>query len=134
MRRAERGAPQNASAYLSHVDRRDLLLIQQLRAVHDDNAPEVPFLDAVRALVRRALGLGEAHKRLDEELAGEALLAVLGDPAEDDGGRHARLDRRKLRGGKELRGGGVDERLPWVLVKALDAAVEGDGRLLVGLG
>ena len=111
-------------AYLGHVDRRDLLLVQQLRAVDDNNAPQIPLLFALCSLVSRTLRLCQAYERLDEELSREALLAVLGYPAEDDGRRNAGLDRRKLGGGEELRGRGIDERLPWVLVPALDATVE----------
>ena len=75
----------------------------------------------------------QSNERLDEQLTRVPLLAILRYPPKDDRSGDARLDGRKLGRGEELGDGGVDERLPHVLVEALDTAVQGDGRLLVRL-
>ena len=88
----EWGGGSRTGTHLGQVDRRNLVLVEELRAVGDDNAAQVPLLSS-RGLVG-ALRQREPNESLDKELTGEALLAILRYALEDDGCRGARLDGR----------------------------------------
>ena len=119
---------------LREVDGRELVVLQQLRTIYDQDAAQVPLLRSVRGLVWSALWLGETDESLDEQLTRVTLLSVLRYPPKYDRGRNPRLHGSQLGRREELGGGRVGQRFPDILVEALDATVEGYGRLLVRLG
>lgn len=123
----------NGAGYLRQVNRSNLLLVQKLRAVDDKDTPKVPFLAAIRSLLRRTLGLRETNESLNKELTRVTLLSILRYPPKYYGRGSAGLDGNEFRSSKELGGGRVDEGLPRILIKALDTAVERYSRLLVRL-
>lgn len=116
-----------AQTYLGHVDGGDGVRILEASAVDEDEAAE-------EGLVGTSGRGDEAGEELYAEGSREALLAVGADALEDDGGGHVCLDGGELGGGEELAGAEVGERGPGDRVEADDAAVEGDGGALVGLG